>query len=103
MAVTIPARLQITCAKSREWSAWLARLAGTLRDLEERWSLTIGAPFDGDDVSCSWVAPVTLDGGGSAVLKMSMPHMEGEHEIAGLRFWSGDPTVRLLAGEEDLG
>lgn len=27
--------------------------------------------------------------GTSAVLKLSMPHMEGEHEIHGLRFWSG--------------
>jgi len=25
-----------------------------------------------------------------------MPHMEGEHEIHGLRFWDGTPTVRLL-------
>ena len=32
-----------------------------------------------------------------------MPHMEGEHELFGLRFWDGDPTVRLLEGDEDLG
>jgi streptomycin 6-kinase len=29
--------------------------------------------------------------------------MEGEQEIQGLRFWNGDPTVRLLAFDEDLG
>jgi streptomycin 6-kinase len=46
---------------------------------------------------------VTLASGATAVLKVSMPHLEGEHEIQGLRFWSGDPTVRLLAGEDDLG
>jgi streptomycin 6-kinase len=37
------------------------------------------------------------------VLKIAMPHMEGEHEIHGLRFWNGDPTVRLLEADDDLG
>jgi streptomycin 6-kinase len=32
-----------------------------------------------------------------------MPHMESDHEIAGLRFWDGDPTVRLLEADDDLG
>src|SRR5947208_10201119 len=32
-----------------------------------------------------------------------MPHMEGGHEIHGLRFWDGDPTVRLLDADDDLG
>ena len=27
----------------------------------------------------------------------------GEREIAGLRFWCGDPTVRLLDADDDLG
>ncbi len=29
--------------------------------------------------------------------------MEGEDEIRGLRFWDGDPTVRLLAADDQLG
>jgi streptomycin 6-kinase len=29
--------------------------------------------------------------------------MEGAHEIQGLRFWHGDPMVRLLAADEQLG
>jgi streptomycin 6-kinase len=103
MAFSIPARLALACANSPERTAWLARLPGTLRDLQQRWGLTIDAPFDGDEVSCSWVAPVTLANSTTAVLKVSMPHMEGEHEIQGLRFWNGDPTVRLLAGDEALG
>src|SRR5215471_18155705 len=32
-----------------------------------------------------------------------MPHMEAEHEIDGLRFWAGDPTVRLLEADDTLG
>jgi streptomycin 6-kinase len=34
------------------------------------------------------------------VLKVSMPHMEAAHEIDGLRFWDGDPTVLLLEADE---
>jgi streptomycin 6-kinase len=29
--------------------------------------------------------------------------MESEHEIEGLRFWNGDPTVRLLEADDHLG
>jgi streptomycin 6-kinase len=29
--------------------------------------------------------------------------MEGAHEIQGLRFWNGDPTVRLLKADDGLG
>lgn len=32
-----------------------------------------------------------------------MPHMEGADEAAGLRFWNGDPTVRLLEADDALG
>jgi streptomycin 6-kinase len=73
-----------------------------LRDLERRWSLVIGAPFH-EETSCAWAAPVTRADGTTAVLKLGMPHMEGAHEIQGLRFWDGDPTVRLLAADDDLG
>jgi streptomycin 6-kinase len=71
--------------------------------LEHRWSLTAGAPFDSDEVSCAWVAPVALASGQPAVLKLGMPHMEGEHESDGLRFWNGDPTVWLLDADDHLG
>jgi streptomycin 6-kinase len=46
--------------------------------------------------SCSWIAPVTTPDGTQAVLKLGMPHMEAEHEADGLRFWNGDPTIRLI-------
>jgi len=82
--------------------AWLERLPHTLRDLERRWSLVLGAPFN-EETSCAWAAPVALADGTSAVLKLGMPHMEGAHEIQGLRFWDGDPTVRLLEADDELG
>ena len=73
-----------------------------VRTLAQRWHLALEAPFDGDDVSCAWVAPAQRSDGTRAVLKLGMPHMEGEHEIAGLVFWDGDPTVRVLAADEAL-
>ncbi len=49
------------------------------------------------------MAPARLTDGTPAVLKIGMPHMEGEHESQGLRFWNGDPTVRLLAADDRFG
>jgi streptomycin 6-kinase len=87
--------------QSNVTATWLNRLPELRRDLERRWSLTLATPYE--DASCAWVAPATLAHGTSAVLKLAMPHMEGEHEIQGLRFWNGDPTVRLLDSDDELG
>jgi len=100
MPLVIPARLSASCELTPEGRGWLARLPSIVDDLESRWSLTIGDPFDGDDVSCAWVAPATQPDGSAAVLKVAMPHFEAAHEIAGLRFWNGDPTVRLIDADE---
>jgi streptomycin 6-kinase len=78
-------------------------LPNTIRELERRWALHLGPPFDGDDVSCAWVAPATLFNGTRAILKVPVPHMEAAHEVDGLRFWNGDPTVRLLDFDNSLG
>jgi streptomycin 6-kinase len=89
--------------KPADRAEWLARLDENRRALARRWSLTIQSPFDRDDNDGAWVALVTRHDGTSAVLKLAMPHMEAEHEIDGLRFWNGDPTVRLLDADDDLG
>jgi len=34
-----------------ERDAWLERLPDAIRELQDRWSLSLGAPFDGGDVS----------------------------------------------------
>jgi len=103
MAFNIPRRLAESCRKTPKRMAWLAQLPSLIADLQKRWSLTIGSPFDGEDGSCAWVAAATLPDRTSAVLKLGMPHMEGEEEIAGLRFWNGNPTVRLFEADNRLG
>ncbi|MGA2735865.1 MAG: aminoglycoside phosphotransferase family protein [Bryobacteraceae bacterium] len=102
MALTVPDRLAANCRKTPGRTAWLDSLPQTLRDLERRWSLVLGAPFN-EETSCAWAAAAARADGTSAVLKLGMPHMEGAHEIQGLRFWDGDPTVRLLEADDDLG
>lgn len=99
--ISIPEFLLETCRRSPRRMEWLRRLPDAARELEHRWSLTLGAPFSGDDVSCSWVAPASLKDGTRAVLKLGMPHMEALDEIEGLRFWDGDPTVRLLEADAE--
>jgi streptomycin 6-kinase len=103
MRISIPARLAVNCRRSAGRTAWLDRLPDTVRDLEDQWSLTLGTPFDSEDVSCAWVAPAKLASGSSAVLKVPMPHMEAAHELAGLRFWNGNPTVRVLLADDHTG
>ena len=103
MTPPIPERLAATCGATPERRAWLERLPGALRDLQERWALSLDAPFDGAEGSCAWVAPVVRAADGTrAVLKLGMPHMEAEHEIQALRFWDGDGAVRLLDADEAL-
>lgn len=100
--VGIPRHLAESCRGRPDREKWLGRLPVVVRDTAERWSLTLAAPFDSDEVSCAWVAITTRRDGTSAVLKIGMPHLEGEHEIDGLRFWDGDPTVRLLESDDEL-
>jgi streptomycin 6-kinase len=73
-----------------------------IRELEDRWALSLGAQFDGLEVSCAWVAPAVRRDGTRAVLKLGRPHMEAMHEIQGLLFWDGNPTVRILEYDAEL-
>ena len=100
VTVQIPESLANSCSRTFERTAWLGALPELIDALRERWSLELGDPFQ-DEVSCSWVAPATLSDGTRAVLKIGMPHMEGEHEIAALRLLDGNPTVRLLEADDE--
>jgi len=99
----IPELLAESSRQTRERSEWLNRLPDTIHELEERWSIRAGEPFDTPEVTCAWVAPAQRANGEGVVLKLSMPHDEGRDEIGGLRAWEGDPTVRLLAADERAG
>jgi streptomycin 6-kinase len=103
MPLNVPHRLLVNCRASAKHQDWLERLPERIDELTIRWEITIGPPFDNDETSSAWVAPATRVDGTPVVLKVALPHMEGEHEIAGLRFWGGDPTVHLIDADERLG
>jgi streptomycin 6-kinase len=98
----IPARLAVACRGVPEREDWLGQLPVRIRELQDRWSLSIEAPFENGDTSAAWVARATRPDGTRSVLKLGMPHMEGAQEIDGLRLWDGDPTVRLLEADPDM-
>lgn len=74
---------------------WLDRLPALAESLLDRWDLTI----DGDVMhgACALVLPVRQRSGEPAVLKVTWPHEEAEHEATALSMWDGDGAVRLLA------
>jgi streptomycin 6-kinase len=97
----VPEHLAAACRGIPERMAWLGRLPDIIQELRDRWELSLGEPWT-RDASCAWVAPAVRKNGSRFVLKLGMPHMEAEHEIDGLRFWNGEPTVRLLEADAPL-
>ena len=98
----IPKQLVVNCEKRPERQVWMSGLPFLLKQLEARWSLCLGEPFEHAG-SCSWVAPATRACGEPAVLKLAMPHMEGQDEISGLHFWNGQGAVKLLEADLESG
>jgi len=103
MSLRIPDGLAANCRKTPDRAAWLKRLPAVVEELRHLWELQPGRPLNAEEATCSYVAGVCDKDGTPSVLKISMQHMEGEREIQGLRFWNGDPTVRLLAVNDNLG
>lgn len=97
----LPACLVAHCGQTPEKIAWLESLPAAVATLKDRWGLRLGEPYE-QEVSCAWVAPATLEDGTLAALKLGLPHMEAGEEIEGLRFWDGEPTVRLLEADKAL-
>jgi streptomycin 6-kinase len=80
---------------------WLSRLADTIAECEQRWSIQAMPPFA--DLSFNYVAPVTPADGKEAVLKLGVPHQEFTAEMEALSVYDGRGMVKLLAGDPALG
>ena len=81
-------------------AAWLDSLASLVDACSERWSLHVGRALEGQNVS--HVRAVELADGTPAVLKISFPEPESEHEADALRLWNGRGAVQLLAYDERM-
>jgi streptomycin 6-kinase len=77
---------------------WLASLPSIVDSCAERWSLRVGAPLVGANVS--HVVGVELWDSTPAVLKINFPDTESQHEPDALRLWGGRGAVRLLGYDE---
>src|SRR5690625_1922274 len=95
----IPDVLVRRCVLNEERVAWLHTLPHTVNECLSRWSATPHALLGEHEGTCSYVVKVRLPNGEFAVAKFAFPHMEGKHEIAGLRFWNGDGVVRVYAAD----
>jgi streptomycin 6-kinase len=78
---------------------WLAGLPALAESMLERWDLTL----DGESMHgvCALVLPVRRPSGEPAVLKITWPHDEAEHEALALSLWDGAGAVRLLAHDAE--
>ncbi|MBF6556596.1 MAG: kinase [Acidimicrobiales bacterium] len=86
----------VEAAECEGRQAWVATLPATVSELQERWSLTVGEPFQPGGQT-AWVAPVADHAGAELVLKVAWRHPEAAHEADGLRELDGDGAVLLHA------
>ena len=73
---------------------WLERLPTMAQELAERWSLRLGQPFTGGEVSL--VLEASAADGTPCVLKINFPEPESEHEAPAMEHWGGRGAAALL-------
>ena len=83
--------------RAPDWARWVDRLPKLAVGILEDWRLTqVGIAQHG---YCALVLPVTTADGEAAMLKVSFPEEESEHEHLALRRWDGHGAVRLLRAD----
>ncbi len=80
-----------------DWADWVDRLPAVLAGLLEEWELRPDGWMMHGNVAL--VVPVRTAGDSPAVLKISFPGDEGEHEHLALQRWGGRGAVRLLRAD----
>jgi streptomycin 6-kinase len=80
-----------------QWATWIESLPALLRDVIAQWQLRPDGPATHG--YCSLVLPVRSPDHGQAMLKLSFPDDESEHEHLALRRWGGSGAVRLLSAD----
>jgi streptomycin 6-kinase len=80
-------------------SEWLERLPALAASCAEQWKLRLGAALTGGNVAL--VVAATREDGTAAVLKVSFPDDESEHEGDALAHWDGAGAVRVLERDDE--
>lgn len=91
----IPSYLQNACRRDGR-EHWLEGLPAEVNSVSDRWSLTLGDPYEPGGQT-AWVAPARSPEFGDVVLKLGWRHMEADDEAAGLSEWRGDGAICVHA------
>jgi streptomycin 6-kinase len=84
-------------ARGPDWADWVDELPGLVRQLCEEWELRRdGWMMHG---YCALAVPVVTATGGRAMLKVSFPEEDSEHEHLALSHWGGRGAVPLLRAD----
>jgi streptomycin 6-kinase len=84
-------------ARGPDWAAWVDRLPALVQSLYDDWELRPdGWMMHG---YCALVVPVVAPGSRRAMLKVSFPDVESEHEHLALSHWGGAGAVPLLRAD----
>ncbi|OBB61994.1 aminoglycoside resistance protein [Mycobacterium sp. 852013-51886_SCH5428379] len=95
--IELPSGVQAMAHRGPEWRQWVDGLAARVQTQVREWGLQLdGAPMHG---ATSVVLPVLSAQGRPAVLKLSFPDAESDHEHLALRRWGGQGAVRLLSAD----
>ncbi|HEV7420762.1 MAG TPA: aminoglycoside phosphotransferase family protein [Mycobacterium sp.] len=95
--IELPAAVRAMAARGPQWATWIEGLPKLAQAQLDDWELTaMGASTHG---YCSLVLPVRTPSGTPAMLKVTFPDVESEHEHLALRRWGGNGAVRLLRAE----
>jgi streptomycin 6-kinase len=93
----IPQGLHALGDRDTSWRPWLDALPRLVADVVEEWQLTYdGEPRHGQ---CALVLPVRTAGGRPAVLKVSWPHEEEQHEHLALQVLQGHGMVLMFRAD----
>jgi streptomycin 6-kinase len=93
----LPRGVLAMMARGPEWVAWVDELSKVTQRLLAEWTLRPDGPASHG--FCSLVLPVRTQDGDPAVLKISFPDAESEHEHLALQRWGGAGAVRLLRAD----
>lgn len=79
---------------------WLDELPAIIWEIEEAWSLAVGAPYE--NLSYHFVAPCVLADGGKAVVKIGFPEENSPifNEAEMLKLYAGTGAIRFLQIDE---
>ncbi len=95
--VVLPDGVRGMAARDESWATWVDGLPTLAERLLGEWELTEdGLPQHG---FCALVLPVRTRDRVRAMLKISYPHEEAEHEHLALQHWHGDGAVQLLRAD----